>query len=446
MKDITHKYGLVLTLGFLLAVFAVGGARSALGFEIKNEGKDVLNVNGQLQMLGVAELLDNHGWKDDLRVYLFLKQARLNFNGVHDDCDYALQLMFGGEELPKANSVMSLLDAYVNVPLSKDLFEVKVGQFKVPYGRERLFDSGALFNTERSIQNNFFNIGRDVGLAVHSHGDLFAGAVGVFTGGGMDVPQRYLPEDLGIPLVVGRVGVNDGLDKDVFTPYRSDSKKGGIKYAAYLNGAYTEDSRVGHSTPLNVKYADKSLMINPNWNPYINAPNQKAEFTQFGADAAVQIPMAEDLDLLLSVEVNQAKFDNDVGDLEASGGVLGVNFLLKDWELGVRYAMVEPDSKFAYKKAAVPATATAPAIPEKLYPITDNTITEITPSIAYYARSLGVKIVADLAIQLDVPLSIEKDHGLYNLMLQPDSSSTIANGGVELQDVYVGRLVAQYNF
>ncbi len=433
---------MLIVFALALFPFLPGVTRPARASELTAKNQDsTVNIDGRLQMLAVLESLDNHGWKDDQRLLLFLKQARLNLNGVYNNCDYSLQLMFGGEELPKANSVMSLLDAYVNVPFVEDLFEVKAGQFRVPYGRERLYDSGAMVNTERSIQNNFFNIGRDVGLAAHTKAGIFSGALGVFTGGGINVPQRYIPEDLGVPMLITRLGVNKDLDKDVFTPYQnSDEASTGVKYAAYVNGAYTEDSRVGHSTPLNVKYFDKSLMLNANWNPYIGAANQKAIFSQVGVDAAVEIPLSEKTDLRLSAEANIANFKNDAGSLEAIGGVIGANLMMKNWELGLRYAVVSPDSKFAY-------TRTDTETGEKtLFPITDKNISEITPSVVYYARKFGAKFIADLAIQLDVPMGIEKDHGLYNLMLQPDSVSNIAKGGKELQDVYVARLIAQYDF
>lgn len=436
--------------GFLFVALVVFGTGQASGDEAKAENKPA-HLGGRIQLLGAGESLDNHDWKDDQRLFLFLKQARLKVDGTYNNCDYVFQVMLGGEEVPKSrsstvlNTVMSLLDAYVDVPLAKDAFQLKIGQFKVPYGRERLLDSGALFNTDRSIQNNFFNIGHDVGVAAHSQNELFAGALGVFTGGGMDVPQRYIPEKLGVPMVVGRFGVNSGLDKDVFNPYQNnDGKNDSVKYAAFLNGAYTKDSRVGHSTPFNVKAYDSSIMINPNWNPYVGAADAMAKFYQVGADAAVQVPVSKDMALLLSVEGNYANFENDAGEIKASGGVAGINLLLKDWEFGVRYSVVEPDADMAYTKKTE-ATATTPAS-TKLYPITDKTISEITPSVVYYARQYGLKIIADLSLQMDTPVSIEKNHGVYNLMLQPDSTSSIATGGKELQDVYVAKLILQYDF
>jgi phosphate-selective porin OprO/OprP len=149
----------------------------AVPVEVKSE-TDTFNVDGRFQLLGTLEHLDDP-YNDSDRLYLFLKQARLNFNGQVKQCEYALQLMFGGEEVPERNSVMSLLDAYVDVPISEDAFRVKIGQFKVPYSRERLFDSGDFLHVDRSINNAYFNLGRDVGVAAHGSAGQLTGAAGI---------------------------------------------------------------------------------------------------------------------------------------------------------------------------------------------------------------------------------------------------------------------------
>src|SRR6185503_10108456 len=78
------------------------------------------------------------------------------------------------------------------------------------------------------------------------------GTFAVMTGGGRDIPQRYLPEELGTPMLVTRFGYNDGLDKDI-----------------YVNALYIKDSSIGHSTVVNAPATDKNLLINGNYNPFI---------------------------------------------------------------------------------------------------------------------------------------------------------------------------------
>jgi hypothetical protein len=80
------------------------------------------------------------------------------------------------------------------------------------------------------------------------------------------------------------------------------------------------------------------------------------------------------------------------------------------------------------------------------YSITNKKIHEITPSIVYNMPEHNVRLIADVAVQLDVPVSRETGHGVYNLMRQPDQISYAENGGLELQDNYLASLVVQYTF
>ncbi|NQU41474.1 MAG: hypothetical protein HQ523_16115 [Lentisphaerae bacterium] len=419
----------------VIALCVIGATERAGAIELKS-GDNTLNVNGRLQLLAALEGVHDHEWKDSGRLFLFLQQARVSLNGNLGATDYEIQWMMGGEEIPEGNSVMSLLDAYANIPLIEDTLEVKAGQLKVPYGREKSQDSGTLFNADRSIHDNFFKIGRDVGGAIHTTEGIFTAAVGLFTGGGINIPERYIPENLELPMFVARVGVNNGLDKDVFTPFETpEDENDGIKFAAFLNGMFSGDSRVGHSTPLNVKYHDKSLMLNADYNPYIKARDERAEVTQFGADAAVQLGLTDTCDLLLAGEVNVATFNNGVGDLKTSGGVASASLISGDWVFGIRYAVVNPDREMAYKGED-----------GTLYQIFPKAITEITPSVVYFVPDSHLKIVADFAWQMDVPVTLEPGHGVYNLMRTPGQASRAAKGGIELQDNYLASLMFQYDF
>ncbi len=59
---------------------------------------------------------------------------------------------------------LSLLDFVFNMPLlGSQTTYLKVGQFKVPYGREQLAYEANLQFADRSINNLGFVVGRDVG-------------------------------------------------------------------------------------------------------------------------------------------------------------------------------------------------------------------------------------------------------------------------------------------
>ncbi len=165
-----------------------------------------LNVGAMTQVLGFGQRVDDP-YTDHNRLYLFMKEARLPANGHYQDVSFNAELTLGGEEAIAATSgvSLSLLDLSINLPLRflNASSYVKVGQFKVPYGRERLTYSGSSQFIDRSIQDFGFRVGRDVGVAVTLNPGPFTIIGGVFTGGGRDVPPpHYLPERLGIPQFV----------------------------------------------------------------------------------------------------------------------------------------------------------------------------------------------------------------------------------------------------
>ncbi len=133
--------------------FLIGfGSASALFADEADEKKSGNNpprVGGTIQMIGVAERLDSDA-RQDTRIYLFEKQARLNVSGKVSDVDYYVSIMFGSEEVPKSsggtvqNTVLSLLDSYFDIPIITSSLNLRIGQFKVPYSREMLSDSNTL--------------------------------------------------------------------------------------------------------------------------------------------------------------------------------------------------------------------------------------------------------------------------------------------------------------
>ncbi|MDO8734250.1 MAG: porin [Elusimicrobiota bacterium] len=414
---------------------------TVFGVELISTADNQLSIGGRMQMLGVAEILKdslNTIEKDPLRIFLFQKQARLNLKGKHNSTDYYVEMMFGGEEVPKSNTVMSLLDYYMDTPLFGS-HSIKVGQFKVPYGRERLTSPEVLNNADRSIQNLASGVGRDVGFAVHCNQDNMTGTIGVFTGGGMDVPQRYLPEVFGFPMLVVRAGINNKLDRDVFTPYQVErADNDGTRYAAYVNALYTKDSRVGHSTALGTKagnYAyDKSLLLNSNWNPYISSTLQ-AEYWQTGADFAVEMPMKGKICSSV-IEINYGQYKNDNGSLELLSGMLKESVVIGKYEIGIRYAAIVPDKNMGYYDS----------VTKKTYQIVDSgIIQEVAPSVVININK-SMKIVMDAPIGIDSPVSIETGNGPYDLMKQPDTTSYAKTGKVERQTTYTGRTMFQFVF
>lgn len=440
---------LKITLAMLMAITGLNIA-TATGLD-DGEGQqaiqkitkpEALNIGlyGRLQTIGFIQSLDDQ-FADSRRMYLYLKQARLGVEGTYEDVLFNMQLAFGPEDevaAPSPGVGLSLLDLYADFAVTKS-FRIRFGQFKVPYGREGLTNAGYLQFNDRSLQFLGSKLGRDVGVAFYAKSGDFASIVGLFTGGGRDIPIRYIPQDLGLPMITTRIGINSNLDIDLFTLKQTMNEKDGSGYAIYVNGLYTKDSRIAHSTALNVKLADKSLLLNSSWNPFIGKrPLTKGEFWQAGGDVAFRTVLKEKVALLGEAELNYSAFKNEYGSLGLTGGRAQIGVDTKPFEVALRYAFLRPDEKLAYVSSGIS------------YPILNSDmIHEINLGVSYFLRGDRLKLTADLPITIGTPVLTEPGVGAYLLTQQPDQVSFIAaprNSKVDRQTVVEARLQLQFLF
>jgi phosphate-selective porin O/P len=435
--------------GGVLVVVLVGlgallGPRAFGEVAVVSTDNAEIDFGGMIQLLAFAQHLDDP-YKDDDRLYLFMNKARLRVSGHYDEVAFYLEMGLGGEASIVAQTAvsLSLLDFSFDIPLLRGgNTYLKVGQFKVPYGREQLAYEGNLQFADRSIDNLGFVVGRDVGAAVVSHPGWLTAIGGVFTGGGRDVPgNHYLPEKLGIPLFVGRFGVGD-LDGDPFLLTQDDHLIQGPvdrrpRGAVFVNALYTKDSSIGHSTVLNVKLADKSLLLDGDWNPYIGeAPLSQGTWWQAGADAAGRVPLRM-VDLSGETAFDFGKYSNSYGSVQMWGVRAQGAVSYRAFELAARYAYLVPDANFAYM--SVPLTGSEP-------------IQEITTSATWFIRGQRLKLLADLPIILHDPVFTETGVGSYAATDLPDQATVLATAGVPTgstvarQNVVEARLMLQAQF
>jgi hypothetical protein len=446
--------GAVALVGLGLGLSAMLAPRAFAEIAVVKTDNAELDFGGMIQLLGFAQHLDDP-YKDDDRLYLFMNRARLRLSGHYDQVGFHMEMGLGGEAAIVAQTAvsLSLLDFAFDIPLSfsgSHTTYLKVGQFKVPYGREQLTYEGNFQFADRSINTLGFVVGRDVGAAVVSHPGMLTLIGGVFTGGGRDVPgNHYLPEKLGIPLFVARAGFGN-LDGDPFLLEQDNHQMDGPidrgrKGAIFVNALYTKDSQIGHSTVLNVKLADKSLLLDGDWNPYIGrAPFELGTWWQAGADAAGRVPVGA-VDLSGETAFDFGKYSNSYGSVQmwgirAQGGVSYHAF-----EVALRYAFLVPDSNFAY--LTVPLTGSEP-------------IQEITTSATWFIKGQRLKLLADLPIIIHDPVFTETGVGSYAATDLPDQATVLATstttGGVTTitptgstvarQNVFEARLMLQAQF
>lgn len=437
----------LLTL-WLMAALALPSVATAA--EVYKSDAGSVDVGGQMQLLGYAERLDD-GVRDDNRLYLYVRQARLSLTAKMSDVTMRLIMAFGGEEEVKAPAPgvsLGLLEASGDVGLAGPV-RLRAGQFRVPYGRERVTNPATLSFADRSNNSLMFNVGRDVGAAVYAnHGDIF-GTVGVFTGGGRSVPQRFLPQTLGSPMFVVRVGWNHGLDDDPFSLSQQGRHVDKLVAGVYLNALWQKDSLIGHSTVFGVKTADRPLLINGNWNPFLGAklPGEKtidqATLTQFGADAALKMPLGDNT-LSAEAEFNQGTFESGVGKVSASGARLQAGVLLGKIEVALRYATLFANDDLSQSGVK----------------LIEKAVHEVTPALTWHLRGDNAKLVLDAPVTLNAPTVRETGVGVYSLISMPDQAGLLkpkaaatpgdppgpASGTLVTQTTMMGRLMLQFSF
>ncbi len=418
-------------LAYCAAASLLFGLSSAQALEVLKKEDASLNLGGRFQLLGVAQKVDDPV-RPDGRVFLFLKQARIMVDGSLGDYRFYTEWAMGGEEEVKnLNYSMSLLDLRADIPVAEHLY-LRVGQFKVPFGRESLVNDGSLLFTDRSLSYFGTRVGRDVGLAAVVQKKGMMGTFGVFTGGGRDNPERYLPENLGIPLLALRYGY-DSSGQDPYNYKDSGSFMGSEnEFSTFLNLAYTKDSLIGHSTVLNVRPTDKSLLLNSNWNPFLaQAPLTKGHLYQASIDSHLKFPMG-DFTGTGEVELTHAAYSNDYGTLQVSGARVQGSAALNPFELSLRYSVLFPTDKFKYLGTAI--TGTTP-------------FHEVTPAITFYHRPWS-RVTLEVPLLIQTPVAVENGVGSYVLMEQQDQTTVVAGGkgSVNRQFVPEIRLMYQLTF
>lgn len=433
----------------------------------QDEDAPKFNVGGRFNLGGTAEMLQNDPYRSPGRVWVFQKQSRLWVKGEQGGTKFVSQLALGAEDVGTNNVNLTLLDMYAQGPLLGGV-NWRVGQFRNPFGRELMSEASTLAFNSRSITENWFKMGRDVGAMLQGNAGPVNVLGGIMVGGGRDVPERYIPEILGIPQLTLRATIGDA-DTDPYTysqhdytgvesadPYftgNSFEATDRVRQSFGVSALFTRDTKVGHGLVLTNKHAvDKNLLINTNYNPYLGMKDEEkhaiqGELWQGGLDYVVRAPFGGGT-LSGEAEALASGFHNVKGDLSLFGGRAQATWNMNPIEAGLRYAIVMPD-----KKMAVTSSATSGPTVGKTYPIfADDAgnvtpIQEITPSLSYFVMGDKLKLTVDLPITLGTPVVLEKGLGGYNLNNQPDQVTYKASGNVlERQLVYQLRGSIQYAF
>ncbi|MBI3549045.1 MAG: hypothetical protein HY078_08405 [Elusimicrobia bacterium] len=436
-----------------------GNAPSVHALGILKTDKLSMDLFGRGQMIGVIENVPDP-YRDHNRLYLFMKQARLGVKGAYEDYRYETQLAFGGEDANGSNTDLSLLDFVADIPIraiGNDTW-FKIGQFRVPYSREGLADRGYLDWADRSVSNLGSFQSRDYGMALMATKGVWTGTIGTFSSGGRDVPQRYLPERLGVPYMATRFGYNDGFDDDIYhvVTNRLDAKR--TVKAVMFNAIYMQDTKIGHSTALQSRTIDKNLLIDTGFNPYINQGGTipgtagnvglgtiagsgsmaRGNMYWLGGDAAIRHPLGGDRSVGGELEANWGGYQNRYGVLHLANFRAQGDYQVKSWGFGVRYGLLSMDKRSGFLSSSATGTGTAAGAAVKQVVNNDMGIPihEVAPSITWHFRGHNIKVVSDLPIYLNCPLWYDRVGNIaaatgpaqpVGVYAFPDSTSTTQN-------------------
>lgn len=173
----------MLAAGMVFA--AAAGAQEGAGLiVVKPAGKEpTLTLGGLLQVQGdFGDRGDNRFTDGNDRFYL--RRARLNATGRFlEEFDFRLEMDLAGSIANTTGLRAQMTDGYINWNRFAAA-NVRVGQFKTPFGFEQLYPDPRLFTIERSLVNDRLTLNRQLGAQVG--GDLLekrlSYAVGGFNG------------------------------------------------------------------------------------------------------------------------------------------------------------------------------------------------------------------------------------------------------------------------
>lgn len=194
--------------------------RPGKGLEIKSKD-ELFNLVTRLRLQTLVTYSDADG--EDAELGLLLRRARLQFigNTFGEHNKFKAEFAFSPRDLRMTdfgggNAVLRespLLSWYLEFDHLRDL-TVRVGQYKIPFSRQRVISSGNLQMVDRAIANGEFNLDRDIGIDLRSKDflglGLFRYYAGIYNGEGRsafsngDTNLMYLARIEVLPLGIFR--------------------------------------------------------------------------------------------------------------------------------------------------------------------------------------------------------------------------------------------------
>jgi hypothetical protein len=164
--------------------------RKDLGTEVVARQTDVKQAGkAPLQLGGLIQAQSEAGDKTDSRfndanTRVFLRRARVNVTGKFvEDFSFRLEMDLAGSLSNSSGFRAQMTDGYVNWSRFSAA-NIRVGQFKTPFGYEQLYPDPRLYTPERSLVSDRLTLSRQIGVQLSGAGldDRVNYAAGLFNG------------------------------------------------------------------------------------------------------------------------------------------------------------------------------------------------------------------------------------------------------------------------
>lgn len=228
-----------------------------------------LTIRGRIQVRGTGVLPEDDDAASTTEITI--RRARLVFQGnaLGPKLTYNIQLGFSNLD-QEPDLRMPLRDAYLTWAAGP-LANIRFGQMKVPFGRQRVTSSSALQFVDRSIVVAELNMDRDVGITMFSR-NLFGSNgkvgynVGLFSGEGRNRLGRtagmlYVARFEALPLGTFDDGVESDLQR---TKEMRIAVGGGVAYNQNTNRARSTFGDVFAAGDFNYTHAGVDVVLKRN--------------------------------------------------------------------------------------------------------------------------------------------------------------------------------------
>lgn len=342
-----------------LAFVPVGLAGQTTG-TVKPGGKEpTLTLGGLLQVQSeLGDRGDARFASDNDRFYL--RRARLNATGKFlEEFDFRLELDLAGTLGNTSGLRAQMTDGYVTWNRYAKA-NVRVGQFKTPFGFEQLYSDPRLQTLERSLANDRLTLGRQLGVQVQ--GDLAdkraSYSLGVFNGNGSN--NNFNDDDRF--LLAGRVAGTPwertvGGKKSSWAVGANAYRSTDTNFAAGAELGFdstpaTPDrdnlfsgERRGYGVDSQLLFGPFELWaeyLNTTWEPTSRRPLKSVESEGSYVQAGYFV-VPDRFQVVLKAETYDPRTENEEDSV--STGTLGLNYFFKshDLKLGVDYLRVQGD-------------------------------------------------------------------------------------------------------